>query len=610
MRPGTAAPTSNGVENASLRVRDKRTDEPPPMSRRSVLQCAAAAACTGITLTALAQALDQLMPKADSNGSNEGFSAGDVRHYGAVGDGITDDTAALQAALNSGQKYVYCAPGQTYLVRYSGDMLIKSLPYRYCLGVPAEVHLYGNGATIKLADAQNASIVAIRGNGSGVFNIVLDGNRDHQTSPPTGEMANVIAYDVERITLEGLTAKNVRQFAGRFLNCRQSRFVSLGCEDSYGDGWRIGTSGDIALEVFDSFVDDVNAQNCEGAFDRLEGNGCVLTTVRCEIGRISTKNCSGGLKLQNTSVDNRIGLLTFDGGDQTIAGPNSGVKIQGSAGFRPNRNFIQSIVSRNAYGNGLFVREVEDLQIVEYLGVSNGSGTAATGSARNDVDITVPKSIANASVRIARIAVERPNAVGVRLQGDGRIEIESIQVINPTGRAVHDASAGELSIGGISAIDGQASPTMTHAFQSTGSSKGRIETIDTSLNPEKHPVSLAAGQYGLEIGRIGVGDRDDTSGVIKLARGRSDTSVACGLWCDYVGGACDYFRPVIHLRPMDQSVSPNDLSYLVADGRDETGFVIMHPHVHECPETEPPRIAWNVAGWRVTPEPMQAAFAA
>jgi hypothetical protein len=41
-----------------------------------------------------------------------GYQPGDVRRYGAVGDGSTDDTAAIQAALNSNGQ-VWLQPGLT-----------------------------------------------------------------------------------------------------------------------------------------------------------------------------------------------------------------------------------------------------------------------------------------------------------------------------------------------------------------------------------------------------------------------------------------------------------------------------------------------------------------
>jgi len=42
------------------------------------------------------------------------YSINDVRRYGAVGDGITDDTAAIQNAINVSS--IVCIPAGRYLI--------------------------------------------------------------------------------------------------------------------------------------------------------------------------------------------------------------------------------------------------------------------------------------------------------------------------------------------------------------------------------------------------------------------------------------------------------------------------------------------------------------
>jgi len=70
-----------------------------------------------------------------------------VKDFGAVGDGVADDTAAIQAALNSGAKTVYVLAG-TYLV--SGQLTI-----------PSDVSVIGEG--------RNVTVITAQGNTSGTF---------------------------------------------------------------------------------------------------------------------------------------------------------------------------------------------------------------------------------------------------------------------------------------------------------------------------------------------------------------------------------------------------------------------------------------------------------
>lgn len=74
-----------------------------------------------------------------------------VKWHGAVGDGITDDTAAIQAALDS---------GKTYIIFDKGTYLVSSAGYgKACLLCPSNRHLIGLGATILNNTSSSISIV-------------------------------------------------------------------------------------------------------------------------------------------------------------------------------------------------------------------------------------------------------------------------------------------------------------------------------------------------------------------------------------------------------------------------------------------------------------------
>ena len=83
-----------------------------------------------------------------------------VLDYGAIGDGITDDKTAIQAAFNSGAKGVYF-PAGTYLI--SGKLTLDS------------AHLFGDGATIKL-NTTSAACLDITGGDALIENLIFEGS--------------------------------------------------------------------------------------------------------------------------------------------------------------------------------------------------------------------------------------------------------------------------------------------------------------------------------------------------------------------------------------------------------------------------------------------------
>lgn len=134
--------------------------------------------------------------------------------FGAKGDGVTDDSAAIQAAINTVPTQgavIYLPPSPTaYLVSGQGLINNDSLAITYALKVPATagpVFIHGPGVKLKLAGAQTSKtvILAIAGASTGyrtastiVDGLEFDGNvANNPNFADFGMITAVYANDVE-----------------------------------------------------------------------------------------------------------------------------------------------------------------------------------------------------------------------------------------------------------------------------------------------------------------------------------------------------------------------------------------------------------------------------
>jgi len=96
----------------------------------------------------------------------DGASA-NVRDYGAAGDGTTDDTVAIQAAINSGSNTIYFPPGFTFLCESRLSV------------TTANVTFSGYNATIVTKDGISAgsAIIYVDANRFSIFGLTIEGQQ-------------------------------------------------------------------------------------------------------------------------------------------------------------------------------------------------------------------------------------------------------------------------------------------------------------------------------------------------------------------------------------------------------------------------------------------------
>lgn len=142
--------------------------------------------------------------------TNYFYNYGDVRRYGALGDGASDDTTACQQALSS-NNYVVFGGGLTYMINPKANYTSTGHPAGLLVGSDTTVEIQ-SGTTVK-AIANNGTNYAI----FGVFSVsnvlfhgggTVQGERDDHTGA-TGEWGMCIDIRASNnVYIKGLTVKD------------------------------------------------------------------------------------------------------------------------------------------------------------------------------------------------------------------------------------------------------------------------------------------------------------------------------------------------------------------------------------------------------------------
>jgi len=225
-----------------------------------------------------------------------------VKDFGAVGDGVTDDTAAIQAALNAvntgGFGHLY-APAGTYLtgeIDWPGNNITlrgAGSAYVYNSNASPRTIFKAKAATTIVFDLTQTGDSEDR-KGNHLVDFAVDGN-----SIATVGIDCSAANIIERVQAKGCTTAGIR--LSDFTN--GTRIVRCGLNQN--SGWGLQVEG-VATTTY-SVEDTIISLNTLGGADIESGFAAKLRNVVFE------SNSGPGLKMFRPSTHTgNFGIITFD----------------------------------------------------------------------------------------------------------------------------------------------------------------------------------------------------------------------------------------------------------------------------------------------------------
>jgi parallel beta-helix repeat protein len=394
-----------------------------------------------------------------------------VQDYGAKGDGITDDTAAIQSAIDAaaaaggGQVYV---PTGTYIVSAGEE------PSDGCLMLKSNVYMYGDGmgeTNIKVADGSSSEITGIvrsaygeETHDFGLSNLTLDGNRENTTGKIDGWFNGYIpgkeGYD-SNVTLDGVEIKDCSGYG--FDPHEQTVNMVIKNSVSHGNG----LDGFVADFLSDStFENNVAYDNDRHGFNIVTsthdftltdnvaygngGGGIVVQRGSENIPSPSNITITGGEVYGNAAEGVLIKLsseVTMTGVDIHDNG-SAGVRIYGSNNVDITDNTISNN-SQNAPVPEVIIQSYDDTQGVSgnyYNGSDNTvQGNTISGSDKSTYGVAERNEDGTDRNAIVGNTISHTSKGDTLVYGDGSYASATIPVITVQGTDGNDVLLGSAS---------------------------------------------------------------------------------------------------------------------------------------------------------------------
>ena len=440
-----------------------------------------------------------------------------VKDFGAVGDGVTDDTAAIQAALQSGAKRVYVPQG-TYSIVTSVSATL-----------PNDVELYGEGSFVYSGGSSTGNLFVIQcaGYSFSMLGLTLDGNNLIAGGPRIENQAAMSSNTLPSCYFERNTLIDFRMNAASAYNdgalirgsfervvVRDNNVRNITRAAGTGTPGSSGTSG-ISVTQYDSskFVrecihtgnaysnissDDLlaSANNVDhDAFkffapDPTTSSGQYPESVLFSSGN-TYRNCRGrALKVQATGSASSETIIRDDG--YTNYGGSAEINFQWGVGTVSNCTFIyrpydagatspiQSLLTLvefyqgSDYGEDTGSAIVNGIQVLNSISAGIGSKITSIIGAKIGAGVATPSKplVSLSNVSINKNEINWIAQIGYEATTYGTLRLDNVVIPGLTYSAVSTNGVDtnfDIVATNVMNIDGVSTPANAKPFVTNGS---------------------------------------------------------------------------------------------------------------------------------------------
>lgn len=372
------------------------------------------------------------------------YPPGDVRRYGAVGDGSTNNTTALRNCFSA------VGVGGTITFEPAGVYMVDSSAVNgILLTGKTNFVIRGNGATIKVIDGESVAgnhevVTFISCTDGYIENLNADANRDTRTPAEVGAHTIYISTSCARLHF-----KNVRS------------------DNAVCDGWLLSSTSEATQATYPT---DITLEDCH-ADNAARNNLSAISSVRLKVIRGRYTNANGiepeyGIDIEPDASTTHANQDVIIDGVEVTGNAGYGLAIARSGGSVLNERVKFRNISGTDNDEGLIsVNAVTDIDID---GVNCWGHSAAT---RGLIDIG-PTAASNVSIK--NVEFRNITAAGA---GDYCIYI-------------HNGVSGRVSIDGVkaNAVD------CSVIYADRRVSLSNVDIVDCSKDPA---IMLVAGSHSV-----------------------------------------------------------------------------------------------------------------